>query len=68
MADGTKFSNLGRLTIAADVPPELVKQKIARYENLGKTYGPASLIGVLQALCPENMGRFAPDGTPDADD
>ena len=68
MADGTKFSNLGKLTVAASVRPELLAQKIARYENLGKTYGPPALIAVLQARCPENLGRFVPDGGDKEDD
>ena len=68
MADGTKFSNLGKLTVAESVPPELIKQKISRYENLGKTYGPPALIGVLQALCPENLGRFVPTGSGEEDE
>ncbi len=67
MADGTKFSNLGKLTIAADVPAELLVQKISRYENLGTTYGPAALLAVLQARCTENLGKFVPMDAPGAD-
>jgi hypothetical protein len=67
IGDGSSYSNLGTLTVASDVPPELLAQKIARYENLGKTYGPAALIGVLQARCPENLGKFVPSGGTDDD-
>ena len=68
MADGTKFSNLGKLTVAANVPPELLAQKIARYENLGKTTGPAALLAVLRARCPVNLGKFAPTEKDEGDD
>ncbi len=62
MGDGGLYSNLGRLRIAGDIPADLLRQKIARYENLGRTYGPAALIAILQARCPENLGRFEVDG------
>jgi len=61
MADGTTVKNVGRLTVAPDVPPDLLAQKVGRYENIGRTYGPAALVGVLQARCPKNVGRFIPD-------
>lgn len=67
MEDGTKFSNLGKLTVSDDVPAELLSRKIGEYHNLGKTYGPAHLLGVLQARCPENLGTFSPAGLPDDD-
>jgi hypothetical protein len=68
MADGTIVKNIGRLTIAPDVPPELLAQKVGQYVNLGRTYGPSALVGVLQARCPKNLGRFAPDGSEDGEE
>jgi len=69
MEDGTKFSNLGKLTVSHDVPAELLSKKIGEYHNLGKTYGPAALLGVLQARCPENLGTFSPtDARADGDE
>jgi len=68
MADGTIVKNTGRLTIAPDVPPELLAQKVGRYVNMGRTYGPSALVGVLQAHCPKNTGRFVPDGSKDGEE
>jgi hypothetical protein len=68
MADGTIVKNIGRLTIAPDVPPDLLAQKVGQYENLGRTYGPSALVGVLQARCPKNMGRFVPGGEDEEED
>jgi len=62
MADGTIVKNIGRLTIAPDVPPDLLAQKVGQYLNIGRTYGPSALVGVLQARCPKNVGRFIPGG------
>ena len=60
MADGVEYENLGRLVVSEDVSEELLAQKIAVYRNLGKTAGPKRLLGVLQARCPENLGKFSP--------
>ena len=68
MADGTIVKNIGRLTVAPDVPPDLLAQKVGQYENLGRTYGPSALIGILQARCLKNLGRFVPNGADDEDD
>ena len=76
MADGVTYANLGKLTVSPDVPEELLRRKIAVYRNLGKTSGPANLLGILQARCPENLGKFsvwreggpAPCGEEDQDD
>jgi len=65
MADGTIVKNIGRLTVAPDVPPDLLAQKVGRYVNIGRTYGPSALVGVLQARCPKNVGRFIPNGQDD---
>jgi len=62
MEDATKFTNLGELTVSDDVPAELLSRKIGEYHNLGKTSGPAALLGVLQARCSENLGKFSPTG------
>ncbi|MFB3882409.1 MAG: hypothetical protein ACE149_14170 [Armatimonadota bacterium] len=67
MADGTIVKNIGRLTVAPDVPAELLAQKIGKYVNIGRTYGPSALVGVLQGRCSKNLGRFEPDG-PDGED
>ncbi|UCC68580.1 MAG: hypothetical protein JSV79_01180 [Armatimonadota bacterium] len=58
MADGVRYANLGKLIVAENVSEELLAQKIAVYENLGNTQGPANLLGILQARCPENLGKF----------
>lgn len=58
MPDGVRYSNLGKLVVSESVSEELLAQKIAVYENLGKTQGPANLLGILQARCPENLGKF----------
>ena len=70
MADGVEYENLGKLVVSEDVSEELLAQKIAVYRNLGKTEGPKRLLGVLQARCPENLGKFSPTGLPqdDSDD
>ncbi len=58
MPDGVKYVNLGKLVVAESVSEELLAQKIAVYENRGKTRGPANLLGILQACCPNNLGKF----------
>jgi len=70
MADGVEYENLGKLVVSEDVSEELLAQKIAVYRNLGKTEGPKRLLGILQARCPENLGKFSPTGLPqdDSDD
>jgi hypothetical protein len=60
MEDGSSYSNQGKLRVAEDVPSDLLARKIARYENQGETRGPAALLGILQARCPENEGKFVP--------
>jgi hypothetical protein len=44
------------------VPPDLLAQKVGQYVNIGRTYGSSALVGVLQARCPKNVGRFIPGG------
>jgi hypothetical protein len=70
MADNSKLVNQGKLTVAEDVPVELLAQKIGSYTNQGKTYGPAALLGVLQARCSQNQGKFVPttDGEEEEDE
>ena len=69
MPDGVKYVNLGKLVVADSVSEELLAQKIAVYENLGKTRGPANLLGILQARCPENLGKFELSaGSPEDDE
>jgi hypothetical protein len=62
MPDGVTYSNLGDLAVADNVSEELLAQKISVYKNLGRTTGPARLLGVLQAHCPANLGRFEVSG------
>jgi len=58
MADDSTFKNLGKLTIGPDVTEELLARKIAKYDNLGITYGPFNLLSVLQGRCGSNLGKF----------
>ncbi len=61
MPDNSRFVNQGKVVISPDVPTELLSQKISTYVNQGKTIGPAALLGVLQAHCPQNQGKFVLD-------
>jgi hypothetical protein len=55
--DGTHYVNRGTLKIAKDVPEDLLRQKIARYDNRGTTIGPPNLLGILAGLG-DNRGIF----------
>ncbi len=68
--DNSQYENFGRTVIDADVPEELLTQKIRGYRNFGKTVGPGNLIAVLEDRCTENFGVFAesPDDNDDDDD
>ncbi len=63
MPDNSKFVNQGKVVISPDIPVDLLAQKIGTYINQGKTIGPAALLGVVQAHCPQNQGKFALDET-----
>ena len=67
MPDGVTYTNLGKLHISEGISEDLLIQKIGVYKNFGKTTGPARLLGVLQARCPENFGQFLPTDLPDDD-
>jgi len=59
MQDGTAYTNFGKLVIAEEVPEELLRARIARYDNFGETAGPSRLLTVLEDRgC--NFGNFAP--------
>jgi hypothetical protein len=53
--------------IEADIPEELLTQKIRGYRNFGKTVGPGNLIAVLEDRCTENFGVFAERSDDDDD-
>jgi len=56
--DGSAYVNVGNTTIAADLPEELVAQKIAAYYNVGATTGPEAILSLLRSRCSVNMGAF----------
>lgn len=64
LRDGSHYENYGETVIGDDVPEELLARKIARYENYGRTLGPARLVAVLEERCLENYGAF--EGAEDA--
>jgi hypothetical protein len=55
---GSSYTNYGRVTIADDVPEELLDQKIAEYRNFGVTVGPPRLLRLLEDRCVVNFGHF----------
>ena len=44
--------------VDADVPEDLLAQKIAVYINVGATHAPSALLDLLKARCPTNLGQF----------
>jgi hypothetical protein len=58
LAPGTTYINIGNTQIDSVVFPELLREKVAAYYNVGKTSGPNALMAVLQFLCPVNLGHF----------
>jgi len=57
MRDGTDYENHGEVTIAPNVPEELLARKIASYENHGETIGPMNLLAILEDRG-TNFGEF----------
>jgi hypothetical protein len=49
---------IGRFEIDADVPPELLRDKVAGITLVGKLMAPRALVGVLQLLTTENVGKI----------
>jgi len=74
MEDGTAYTNFGHLTIADDVPEDLLASKISSMTNFGSVTGPENLVRLLEGRCDTNFGSFrtaaeddgeaAPDGRP----
>ncbi len=62
MPDASEYDNYGHLVLAADITPDLLRQKIARFTNYGYVDGPEQLLEVLLDVCEENYGAF---GGPD---
>lgn len=62
LADGIAYLNIGKTQIPADVPEELVAQKIASYHNVGLTSGPEPILNLLKSRCKTNMGEFLTPG------
>lgn len=58
LPDDTTFLNLGEITIAAEIVPDMLQQKVRAYYNAGETTGPSRLLAVLQARCMSNDGSF----------
>jgi len=50
---------LGRFEIDADVPAELLREKIEEITLVGKLIAPRQLVGVLQVLTTEKVGEIA---------
>lgn len=68
MADGGKYSNFGHLTVADDVPEDLLEVKIGEYVNFGLTTGPQRLLDILEDACTANFGAFRTPGEAEADE
>jgi hypothetical protein len=58
LQDGIVYLNIGHTELSGDVTIDLLKQKIATYYNVGHTAAPASLLALLKARCPTNLGAF----------
>jgi hypothetical protein len=50
---------VGRFEIDADVPPELLREKVEEITLVGKLVVPPELVGVLQLLTVEKVGEIA---------
>lgn len=59
MPDASEYDNYGHLVLAADITPDLLRQKIARFTNYGYVDGPEQLLEVLLDVCEQNYGAFA---------
>jgi hypothetical protein len=49
---------VGRFEIDPDVPPELLRDKIQEITLVGKLIAPKELVGVLQLLTTEKVGKI----------
>lgn len=61
LGDGEHLAFVGRVTIADDVTPELVRQKVSEITLLGGIRAPEDVVPVLQILTTEKCGTIAVD-------
>ena len=58
MESDSSYTNFGHLTIADDVPEDLLAEKIASMTNFGSVTGPEELVSLLESRCDTNFGSF----------
>jgi len=58
LPEGVTLINIGKMQLQEDLPAEGLRTKFVGYYNVGETSGPMSLVAILQARCPVNLGTF----------
>lgn len=56
--DGLTYTNFAVLTVAPDVPEELLRRKVAHFVNFGQVIAPQPLLDALEDVCDVNFGSF----------